>query len=85
MCSGKVVRLAVAGALVLALGACEEPTQAEILAKATGVTDREALLDAIGKPDSISRTGAMEIWRYDASDGVVCYAAGGRLLLRVVC
>ena len=67
------------------LSGCFDPSQDEILSKIQGAKSRTDIATALGKPNEVSSSGAMETWRYSASDGDVCFSAVGEIALRIMC
>jgi hypothetical protein len=69
----------------LFLTGCFEPSQEELLSKVGTAKTPADIIAAIGKPGDITSSGAMEIWRYSASGGDVCFSTVGSIALRLVC
>ena len=67
--------LALAGLLLL--GACGEPSKAEILDKAKGADTKTKLETALGRPDGLDKVGPIEKWTYEAADGQVTFIITG--------
>jgi hypothetical protein len=70
-------RGALGAILLLALAACGEPTQHEIIEKARGVDTRQQLEKKLGKPSDVSKLGPIEKWTYKAKDGTVVFIITG--------
>jgi len=65
------------------LTGCFEDSKEEILAKTEDISDKAALMDALGKPDDLSKLGPLETWTYNASNGTVSFViAGSTVTLR---
>ncbi|WP_404379446.1 hypothetical protein [Caenispirillum salinarum] len=62
--------------LALPLAACE-PSKADLLDKAEGITTKQGLRDALGKPDDIAKLGPIETWTYHADNGAVTFLIAG--------
>lgn len=62
--------------VALPLAACE-PSKADILEKAEGVTTKQGLRDALGQPDDIAKLGPIETWTYTADNGEVTFLIAG--------
>jgi len=72
-------------ALPLLLTACNEPSQSELLSKVQGVSDKAEFIAALGYADSVEKDGALEHWRYKASEGDICFTIAGSVLMRMLC
>lgn len=59
-----------------ALLACSQ-SKDDILRKAESADTKEALREALGSPDDVSKLGPIETWTYEASDGQVEYLITG--------
>ncbi|MFO0998056.1 MAG: hypothetical protein U1F33_15350 [Alphaproteobacteria bacterium] len=70
-------RGALAAAFLLALTACGEPTQHDIIEKSKGVDTKEQLEKKLGKPSDVSKLGPIEKWTYKAKDGTVIFVITG--------
>lgn len=70
-------RGAFAAVLLLALAACGEPTQHDIIEKAKGVDTKAQLEKKLGKPSDVSKLGPIEKWTYKAKDGTVVFIITG--------
>ncbi len=69
----------------LMLSGCFDPSQEELLSKVGAAKTPDDIIAAIGKPDAITSSGAMEVWRYSASGGDVCFSSVGSIALRLIC
>lgn len=67
------------------LSGCFDPSQDELLSKAKGAISRAEIAAALGPADDVTSSGAMDVWRYSASDGDVCFSAVGKIALRIKC
>ena len=71
--------------LVLTLGACEQRSYDDLLAKVKGLSTPEEVKTAIGPADKIAKVGTMELWKYKTSETDVCFAAAGNTIVRLSC
>lgn len=62
---------------LLALASCGDPTKEDIIDKARGIDNRDALQEALGKPDDITKVGPIETWVYKATNGSVAFLITG--------
>lgn len=69
--------MALAGLLMFGLAACGDPSKTELVEKSRGAETSQALRDALGEPDGISKLGPVEKWTYKASDGSVVFMITG--------
>ncbi len=67
------------------LGACNEPSQTELLSKVKGADTPAAVEAAIGKPNEIKGDGALKLWVYETSQGSICFSVVGQVVLRMSC
>lgn len=75
----------IAVSVALLLGACFGPSQQELLDKVSGMTKPSEIASAIGNADEVRDVGAMQIWKYSASGGDICFSVVGDLALRMSC
>ncbi|MBO6825942.1 MAG: hypothetical protein JJ879_07055 [Sneathiella sp.] len=67
------------------LTGCNEPSQTELLSKVKGADTPAAVEAAIGKPSEIKDEGALKLWRYEASEGPICFSIVGQVAMRMSC
>jgi len=70
--------LLVLGVLVLPLApGCRGSTKEDLVEKARGVSTRNELERALGRPADIAKIGPVETWTYRASNGEVVFLIVG--------
>ena len=75
--------LCIAGLFLLT--ACEQRSQAEILAQVDGMTSAAEVRAVLGPADKVTGMGTAELWRYDAVAQDVCFAVAGDTIVRFSC
>lgn len=63
--------------LALLLAACGDPSKADLVKKADGVSTKAELEAKLGRPDDIAKLGPIEQWIYKAKDGSVLFVITG--------
>ncbi len=71
---GQYIAAVLAAGLLLA--GCED-SKHDILGKAENVSNKAQLMEALGKPDDLSKMGPIETWTYKASNGEVTFLITG--------
>lgn len=64
-------------AFALLLAACGDPSKADLVKKADGVSTKAELEAKLGRPDDIAKLGPIEQWIYKAKDGSVLFVITG--------
>ncbi len=73
----RLVSGAVLAFCLFLLAGCFQDSKADIIGKSDGISEKSELLDALGKPDEISKLGPIESWTYQATDGSVTFVITG--------
>jgi len=73
------------GAYSLLLVGCNEPSQVELLLKVEGASTPTEIETALGKPNEIKDEGALKLWKYEASEGPICFSIVGQVAMRMSC
>ncbi|MBE7638124.1 hypothetical protein GUA87_14800 [Sneathiella sp. P13V-1] len=79
------LKLSVLASILFIAAACEDISKAELLAKVEGKSTPAEIEAALGKPADITNDGALKLWKYNTSDGPVCFSMVGNLAMRMIC
>lgn len=79
------LKITAVATILLVVAACDEISKSELLAKAEGKSTPAEIEAALGKPADIKNDGALKLWRYNTSDGPVCFSMVGNLAMRMIC